>query len=38
MTTPDTNDPVTVSLVEEYLRQEDFDSVLDIFRDLHPAD
>lgn len=38
MTTYDPNDPVIVSLIEEYLQDEDFNAVLDIFRDLHPAD
>lgn len=30
MTTYDPNDPVIVSLIEEYLQDEDFNAVLDI--------
>ena len=38
MTTHNPHDHVTVNLIEKYLLEEDFTSVLDIFRELHPAD
>ncbi len=38
MVTHSPTDPVTVEIIEEYLQRQDIESVLDIFRDLHPAD
>lgn len=38
MTPHDPKDQVTVSMIEEYLEAEDFSPVLNVFRDLHPAD
>ena len=38
MTTHKSNDPVTVSFIENLLAKEDINAVLEIFRELHPAD
>jgi magnesium transporter len=38
MTTFDPNDPKIINKIEKFLQEEDFNSVLSIFRDLHPAD
>jgi magnesium transporter len=38
MTLYNPNDPETINEIEQFLQNEDFNSVLAIFRDLHPAD
>ena len=38
MTIHNPNDPVTINKIEKFLQEEDFSSVLEIFRELHPAD
>lgn len=38
MTTYNPNDPEIINEIEQFLQEEDFNSVLSIFRDLHPAD
>lgn len=38
MTKHSSHDPVSIKDIENFLQEEDFDSVLEIFRDLHPAD
>lgn len=38
MNTHESNDPVTINVIENLLANEDVNAVLDIFRSLHPAD